>query len=171
MTQNTKKKEMMKKAIIVAVAQNQTIGKNNGLIWHLSADLKRFKALTTGHAIIMGRKTFESIGKPLPNRTSIIITRQKDYKQDSCIVVHSIQEALEAVKNQEKVFIIGGGTIYKEAIPQADELFLTLVHHDFEGDTFFPEIKKSEWEQVRREDHLADEKNEYAYSFIDYKRK
>jgi dihydrofolate reductase len=119
----------------------------------------------------MGRKTFDSIGKPLPNRTSVIITRQEDYKQEGCIVVHSLEEALEAVKDQEKVFIIGGGTIYKEAMDKADELYLTLVHKEFFGDTFFPEIKASEWESVAREDCMPDEKNEYPYSFIDYKRR
>ncbi|MCT4602353.1 MAG: dihydrofolate reductase [Marinifilum sp.] len=161
----------MNVSIIVAASRNNVIGKDNQLIWRLSADLKRFKALTTGHTIIMGRKTFDSIGKPLPNRTSVIITRQEDYKQEGCIVVHSLEEALEAVKDQEKVFIIGGGTIYKEAIDKADELYLTLVHKEFFGDTFFPEIKASEWESVAREDCMPDEKNEYPYSFIDYKRR
>jgi dihydrofolate reductase len=161
----------MKLSIIVAASRNNVIGKDNQLIWRLSADLKRFKALSTGHTIIKGRKTFDSIGKPLPNRTSVIITRQEDYKQEGCIVVHSLEEALEAVKDQEKVFIIGGGTIYKEAIDKADELYLTLVHHEFDGDTFFPEVKPEQWESVARQDCLPDEKNEYAYSFIDYKRK
>ena len=158
-------------SIIVAASRNNVIGKDNQLIWRLSADLKRFKALTTGHTIIMGRKTFDSIGKPLPNRTSVIITRQEDYQQEGCIVVHSLEEALESVKDQEKVFIIGGGTIYEQAIDKADELYLTLVHKEFDGDTFFPEIKMSEWESVARQDCMPDEKNEYPYSFIDYKRK
>ncbi|MDQ2179881.1 dihydrofolate reductase [Marinifilum sp. D714] len=158
-------------AIIVAASRNNVIGKDNQLIWRLSADLKRFKALTTGHTIIMGRKTFDSIGKPLPNRTSVIITRQEDYKQEGCVVVHSLEEALDAVKDQEKVFIIGGGTIYEQAIDKADELYLTLVHKEFAGDTFFPEIKSAEWESVSRVDCMPDEKNEYPYSFIDYKRK
>jgi dihydrofolate reductase len=158
-------------SIIVAASRNNVIGKDNQLIWRLSADLKRFKALTTGHTIIMGRKTFDSIGKPLPNRTSVIITRQEDYKQEGCIVVHSLEEALEAVKDQEKVFIIGGGTIYEQALDKADELYLTLVHKEFDGDTFFPEVKATAWESVARQDCMPDEKNEYAYSFIDYKRK
>jgi dihydrofolate reductase len=161
----------MKLSIIVAASRNNVIGKDNQLIWRLSADLKRFKALTTGHTIIMGRKTFDSIGKPLPNRTSVIITRQEDYKMEGCIVVHSLEEALQTVKEDEKVFIIGGGTIYKEAIDKADELFLTLVHAEFEGDTYFPEIKNETWESVARKDCLPDEKNEYPYSFIDYKRR
>jgi dihydrofolate reductase len=161
----------MKLSIIVAASRNNVIGKDNQLIWRLSADLKRFKALTTGHTIIMGRKTFDSIGKPLPNRTSVIITRQEDYKQEGCIVVHSLEEALEAVKDQEKVFIIGGGTIYEQAMEKADELYLTLVHKEFDGDTFFPEVKAEEWESVERVDCMPDEKNEYPYSFIDYVRK
>lgn len=158
-------------SIIVAASRNNVIGKDNQLIWRLSADLKRFKALTTGHTIIMGRKTFDSIGKPLPNRTSVIITRQVDYKQEGCIVVHSLEEALDVVKNQEKAFIIGGGTIYEQAIEKADELYLTLVHKDFDGDAFFPEIDIDQWESTEREDCFADDKNEYAYSFINYKRK
>ncbi|MDE5418328.1 dihydrofolate reductase [Labilibaculum sp. DW002] len=161
----------MKLSIIVAASQNNVIGKDNQLIWRLSADLKRFKALTTGHHIIMGRKTFDSIGKPLPNRTSIIITRQADYKAEGCIVVNSLEEAIEKAADQEEVFIIGGGTIYKEALSKADKLYYTKVHKDFEGDTFFPVVNFQEWESVSREDCMPDEKNEYAYSFIDYKRK
>ena len=158
-------------SIIVAASRNNVIGRDNELIWRLSADLKRFKALTTGHTIIMGRKTFDSIGKPLPERTSVIITRQQDYKQEGCVVAHSLEEALEKVKDQEKVFIIGGGSIYQEALNLADELYLTRVHRNFKGDTFFPEIKMSEWESVHREDCMPDEKNEFPYSFINYKRK
>nr|WP_320118134.1 dihydrofolate reductase [uncultured Marinifilum sp.] len=161
----------MKLSIIVAASRNNVIGKDNQLIWHLPADLKRFKALTTGHTIIMGRKTFDSIGKPLPNRTSVIITRQPDYKQEGCVVVHSFEEALDFVKDQDKAFVIGGGAIYQEAISKADELYLTLVHHEFDGDTYFPKIKGEEWESVARKDCLPDEKNKYPYSFIDYKRK
>lgn len=161
----------MNVSVIVAVSRNQVIGKENQLIWKLSADLKRFKALTTGHTIIMGRKTFDSIGKPLPNRTSIVITRQQDYKIDGCIVVNSLEEALEKAADQEEVFIIGGGTIYKEALPKANKLYYTKVHKNFEGDTFFPVLDLKEWESVNREDCMPDEKNEYAYSFIDYKRK
>lgn len=158
-------------SIIVAASKNNVIGKDNQLIWHLSADLKRFKTLTTGHHIIMGRKTFESIGKPLPNRTSIIITRQTDYKADGCIVVNSLEEALKKVPAEQEAFIIGGGTIYKEAINKADKLYLTLVHAEFDGDTFFPEHDEKIWNCLNREDHISDEKNEYAYSFIDYVKK
>lgn len=158
-------------SIIVAVSRNQVIGKDNQLIWKLSADLKRFKALTTGHTIIMGRKTFDSIGKPLPNRTSIVITRQKDYKIEGCIVVNSLEEAIEKAGDQEEVFIIGGGTIYQEAMGKANKVYYTKVHTEVEGDTFFPVIDFTTWKSVKREDCLSDEKNEYAYSFIDYERK
>ncbi|MCZ4693316.1 dihydrofolate reductase [Ancylomarina euxinus] len=158
-------------SIIVAASQNNVIGKDNQLIWRLSADLKRFKALTTGHHIIMGRKTFDSIGKPLPNRTSIIITRQADYKVEGCIVVNSLEEALAIVPADQEAFIIGGGTIYKEAIDKADKLYLTLVHSKFDGDTFFPKLEAKIWNSVKREDYMPDAKNEYAYSFIDYERK
>tara|TARA_R110001583_G_scaffold39735_2_gene127233 strand:- start:35058 stop:35543 length:486 start_codon:yes stop_codon:yes gene_type:complete len=158
-------------SIIVAASQNNVIGKDNQLIWRLSADLKRFKALTTGHHIIMGRKTFDSIGKPLPNRTSIIITRQADYKVEGCIVVNSLEEALAKVPADQEAFIIGGGTIYKEAIDKADKLYLTLVHKKFDGDTFFPKVDGKVWQSEKREDYMPSEKNEYAYSFIDYARK
>ena len=161
----------MPKSIIVAASQNNVIGKDNKLIWRLSDDLKRFKALTTGHHIIMGRKTFDSIGKALPNRTSIIITRQADYKAEGCIVVNSLEEALEKVPAEQEAFVVGGGTIYKEVIDKADKLYLTLVHKKFEGDTFFPKIDTKIWESVKREDHMPSEKNEFAYSFIDYVRK
>ncbi|PKQ63714.1 hypothetical protein BZG01_15475 [Labilibaculum manganireducens] len=161
----------MNVSIIVAVSRNQVIGKDNQLIWKLSADLKRFKALTTGHTIIMGRKTFESIGKPLPNRTSVIITGQADYVAEGCVVVNSLEEALEKFSDQEEVFIIGGGTIYKEALAKANKIYYTKVHKDFEGDTFFPVLDLKEWKSVNREDCLPDEKNEVPYSFIDYIRK
>lgn len=161
----------MNVSVIVAVSRNQVIGKDNQLIWKLSADLKRFKALTTGHTIIMGRKTFDSIGKPLPNRKSIVITRQKDYQIEGCEVVHSLDEALEKAADQEEVFIIGGGSIYQEALPKANKIYCTKVHKNFEGDTFFPIIDLKEWESEKRKDCFPDEKNEYPYSFIDYKRK
>lgn len=153
-------------SIIVAAAENNVIGKDNDMPWRLSADLKRFKKLTMGHHIIMGRKTFESIGKPLPGRTSVIITRNKDYKQDGCIVVHSLQEALQTISDEE-VFIIGGGEIYNIAFPMANKLYLTRVHVSLEGDTCIPEVDET-WKEVEREDFQKDEKNQYDYSFIDY---
>ena len=159
-------------AIVVAAAENNVIGKDNGLIWHLPADLRHFKQVTMGHPMLMGRKTFESIGKPLPGRTSIIITTQKDYAAKGCIVTHSLQEAVEQAKAlDEEICIIGGAEIYRQALPLTDSIYLTRIHHSFEGDVFFPEIKEEEWEAVEQEHHEPDEKNKYSYSFITLKRK
>ncbi len=157
---------MMNISIIVAAAENNVIGKDNDMPWRLSADLKRFKKLTMGHHIVMGRKTFESIGKPLPGRTSVIITRNKDYKQEGCIVVHSLEEALQTI-NDDEIFVIGGGEIYNMAFEKADKLYLTRVHASLEGDTCIPEVN-NRWQEVEREDFQKDEKNQYDYSFIDY---
>ena len=149
--------------IIAAIAKNNALGLNNDLIWHLPADLKRFKKITTGHHILMGRNTFESIGRPLPNRTTIIITRNKEYTKEGCLVM---------AQDQEQIFIIGGAQVYKYAIENdfADVLDITLVHHEFEADVFFPEIDDSVWERVEREDFIADEKNKFDYSFLRYKK-
>lgn len=152
-------------SLIVAVAENNVIGKNNQLAWHLPADLKLFKNLTTGHHIIMGRKTYESIGKPLPDRISVIITRQENYKAEGCIVVKSLQDAIQISKNDEEVFIIGGAEIFREAIPIADKIYLTRIHQSFEGDTFFQELDQNVWEETKRIDFNPDEKNKYPYSF------
>ncbi|MEA5140064.1 dihydrofolate reductase [Arcicella rigui] len=159
----------MKLSIIVAVAENGVIGHNNQLIWHLPEDLKMFKRLTSGHPIIMGRKTFESIGKPLPNRTSIIITKNPEFQIEGCITVHSLEEAIETANEIEEneAFIIGGAEIYRLALPFADTIYLTEVHHTFEGDTFFPAIDKELWEEVNRTDHDIDEKHLYKYSFVE----
>jgi dihydrofolate reductase len=156
--------------IIAAIAKNNALGKDNQLIWHLPADLKRFKKVTMGHHIIMGRKTFDSLGKPLPNRTTIIITRNKNYSQEGCIIVHSLQEAIEAAKADENPYILGGAEIYKQALEIADKLDLTFVHHQFEADVFFPEIDLNIWKESSREDCKADEKNNYNYSFVTYLR-
>ncbi|MFK8059256.1 MAG: dihydrofolate reductase [Polaribacter sp.] len=159
--------------IIAAIAKNNALGKNNDLIWHLPADLKRFKKVTTGHHILMGRNTFESIGKPLPNRTTIIITRNKNYFKDGCLIAHSIEEAIDLVENDDKIFIIGGAQVYKETIKKnlADQLDITLVHKEFDADAFFPEIDLSIWEESTREDFKADEKNNIDYSFVSYIKK
>lgn len=159
----------MKLSIIVAVAENGVIGHNNQLIWHLPEDLKMFKRLTSGHPIIMGRKTFESIGKPLPNRTSIIITKNPEFQVEGCITVHSLEDAIEAANEIEEneAFIIGGAEIYRLSLPFADKIYLTEVHHAFEGDTFFPAIDKDIWEEVNRIDHATDEKHLYKYSFVE----
>ncbi len=153
--------------IIVAISKNRVIGSNNQLLWKLSSDLKRFKELTTDNPIVMGRKTYESIGKPLPNRRNIIITRNNDYKVEGCETVSSIEEALLLTGNN--CFIIGGGEIYRQSIDIADKIYLTLVHKDFEGDTTFPELGK-EWAKISRKDFKSDEKNECDYSFIEYER-
>ena len=159
-------------AIVVAIAENNVIGKNNQLIWHLPADLKHFKHITLGHPILMGRKTYESIGKPLPGRTSIIITTQKGYSAEGCIVVHSIQEALAKAKQlDEQVYLIGGAEIYKQALSQVDTIYLTRLHHTFEGDTYFPELQESEWQVVAAEKRAPDQKNKYSYSFLELSRK
>ncbi|GAB7257809.1 dihydrofolate reductase [Polaribacter sp. OB-PA-B3] len=156
--------------VIAAIAKNNALGKDNDLIWHLPADLKRFKKVTTGHYILMGRNTFESIGKPLPNRTTIIITRNKNYFKDGCLIANSLEEAIEMAKEEEKIFIIGGAQIYKETIAKnlADRLDITLVHKDFEADVFFPEIDPEIWREDAREDYTADEKNKLDYSFVTY---
>lgn len=153
--------------IIVATSKNRVIGNNNSLIWHLPADLKHFKSLTVGSSIIMGRKTYESIGKPLPDRRNIIITRDFDYHVDDCEVVNSLEEALLICG--ENCFIIGGGEIYKQSLSIADELYLTLVDEEFEGDTYFPEIGE-DWFESERQDFEPDDKNKYKYSFIKYER-
>ena len=158
--------------IIAAIGANNELGKDNDLIWHLPADLKRFKKVTTGHAIIMGRNTFESIGKPLPNRRSIIITRNTSYKKEGCEVVHSLEDAIELIQDQDNAFIIGGAQIYHEAIEKnlVDQLDITEVHQDFDADVYFPFIDKATWEEVSRASFKPDEKNRYNYSFLSYKK-
>ena len=156
--------------IIAAVAQNNELGKDNQLIWHLSNDLKRFKRLTSGHAIIMGRKTFESFPKALPNRTNIVITRDENYKAENAVVVHSLTAALNVAEEDAQPFIIGGGEIYKLAMIVADTLEITRVHHSFEADTFYPEID-DEWEIVTQEECKKDEKHQYDYTYLTYKKR
>ena len=158
--------------IIAAVAENNALGKNNDLIWRLPADLKRFKKVTLGHHIIMGRKTFESLGKPLPNRTTIIVSRNDSYQAEGCIVVDSLEKAIKAAQEDENPYILGGGEIYKQALDHADILDLTLVHHSFEdADTFFPTIDFTKWKEINREDFKADEIHDFDYSFVKYKKK
>jgi dihydrofolate reductase len=157
--------------IIAAIAAHNALGKDNDLIWHLPADLIRFRKRTTGHHIIMGRNTYESIGKPLPNRTTVIITRNQEYKAPGCVVVHSMQEALTIAKNDPQPFIIGGAQIYDEAILFADQLDITEVHAEFEADVFFPKIDLKLWKEIKRETFSSDEKNQHSYSFVSYVRK
>ena len=159
--------------IIAAIANNNALGKDNDLIWHLPTDLKRFKKVTSGHHILMGRNTYESIGKPLPNRTTVIITRNPNYKAAGCIVVDSIEKAIEVAKNDSEIFIIGGAQIYKQTIASnlVDQLDITKVHHEFEADVYFPEIDSNIWKEASRENFNADEKNKYNYSFIRYNKR
>ena len=156
--------------IIAAAASNNALGKDNKLIWHLSKDLQHFKTLTNGHAVIMGRKTFESMPRALPNRTNIVITRQSDYQSVNITVTSSLSEALTIAKNDPRPFIIGGGEIYKQSMSVADEIELTRVHADFDADTFFPEINPHEWKEVWREEHPADERHTYAFTFLRYQK-
>ena len=160
----------MKISLICAVSQNGVIGRDNRLPWHLPADLAHFKRLTTGHHILMGRKTYESIGKPLPNRTNIVITRQADFQAGGCLVANSLEEALGLCVNNEELFIIGGAEIYRQALPIANKIYLTYIRHNFEGDTFLFEIDSSVWSEASREDFGPDGKNKYSYSFITYKK-
>ena len=156
--------------IIAAIGKNGELGKDNDLIWHLPNDLIRFKKITSGHDVIMGRKTFESLGQPLPNRKNIIVTRNKHYLVDGCFIVNSLEAALK-MTNNENHFILGGAEIYKQAIEFADVLDLTLIDASFEADAFFPEIDHNIWKEVSREDYKADAKHQYDYSFVTYKKK
>ncbi|WP_445747525.1 dihydrofolate reductase [Polaribacter sp.] len=159
--------------LIAAIAKNNALGKNNDLIWHLPADLKRFRQLTTGHHMIMGRKTYESIGKPLPNRTTIIVSRNPNYFQEGCLMASSLEQAIQIAKNEEVICIVGGEQIYRQALENdlVDALDITLVHHEFDADAFFPEIDLKIWEEISREDFKADEKNKFDYSFIKYQKR
>ena len=157
--------------IVVAKASNNVIGAKNDLIWHLPNDLKHFKNITSGHPIIMGWKTFESLGRPLPNRTNIVVTRDQNWSAENIEFETSLSKAIEAAqKIDQDIYIIGGGNIYKQAMEFADVLYITEVHHEFDGDTYYPEIDSDEWEEVEREDFKKDEKHPYAYSFVTYKR-
>jgi dihydrofolate reductase len=166
------KNKYMKIALLAVLDQANGIGKDNKLLCYLPADLRRFKQLTTGHSIIMGRKTFESLPNgPLPNRKNIIITRDKNFMAEGCTLIHSVPEAYEICKNEEIVFVIGGGQIYQMFFQYADILHITRIHHIFDADTFFPEIKNEEWFEESKTDFQPDEKNKYQYSFIDYFKK
>ena len=149
---------------IVAADENNAIGKNNQLLCHLPADLKHFKAITSGYPVIMGRKTYESIGKPLVNRRNIVITRQNIHIA-GCEIVHSVTEALNLCQNEEKAFIIGGADIYRQSLPITNIIYLTRIHHQFDADTYFPEIKKEEWHQKTIQHYPSDTKNHFPYSF------
>jgi dihydrofolate reductase len=154
---------------IAAMSENHVIGKDNQLLWHMPNDLKHFKNTTSGHTVIMGRKTFDSVGKPLPKRRNIIITRQS-ITIEGCEVVNSIEAALALCKDEDEVFIVGGAEIYKQSLHLTDRIYLTIIHHHFGGDSFFPELSKNEWKEVSYENHPADDKNAFRYSFVIYDR-
>ena len=158
-------------SLIVAFADNRVIGINNSLPWHLSADLKRFRRLTMGKPILMGRKTFESIGRPLPGRINVIVTRNKNYQPEGCIVCHSLEVVLEKFKDHPALMIIGGESLYEIGFPIAHRLYLTRIHHHFEGDRFFPEFNLDQWKVESRQDYLVGADNPYNFSFIVYIRK
>lgn len=157
-------------SIIVAVAENNVIGKDNKLIWHLPEDLKRFKKLTTGHTIIMGRKTFESLGRILPNRKHVILCNDMELniEDENVEVLEDISMLKQYIDSTEENFVIGGATIYKLLMPYANKLYLTLIHEEFEGDVYFPEIKEKDWKVIEREKGLKDEKNPYDYEYITF---
>lgn len=163
----------MIKSIIAAKSDNHVIGKDNDLVWHMPADLKFFKNKTKGHWVIMGRKTFESMDGPLPNRTHIIITRQPDYQAAGCHVTDNVEHAFKIAEaqNLEEVFILGGAEIYAQTMDKADRMFITEIKSTFEGDTFFPEIDTDYWKEVRRDEHKADDKNPYPYAFVEYRKR
>ena len=162
----------MKLSIVVAMSVNRVIGRDNALPWKLPADLKHFRELTLGHHLLMGRKTFESIGRPLPGRTTVVITRQDGYAREGILVVSSVDEAVELASKagEPEAFIAGGAEIYQQTLQRADRLYLTLVHRSFQGDTLFPEFDKSAWQEVSRKDLEPDEENSCAMSFLTYEK-
>ena len=157
-------------SLIVAISDNQVIGQNGQLPWHLSADLKRFKQLTMGHHIIMGRKTYDSIGRQLPGRTSVVLTRQTDWAVEGVVTATDFKSALTLTGDDEEVFVIGGSQIYQLALPLVDRLYVTRVHATVDGDTYFSDIAADQWQLQETETHTADDKNDHDYSFMIYSR-
>jgi dihydrofolate reductase len=160
----------MKLSIVVAMARNRVIGHHNRLPWHLPGDLAHFKAITLGKPIVMGRKTWESIGRALPGRTSIVVTHDLDYEAQNAIVVHSVAAALAAAPDCEEMMVIGGAEFYRQLLPLADTLYLTRVEAEFEGDTYFPELDAAEWREISSEPHAADDRNPWPYRFVTLER-
>ncbi len=159
-------------SIIVAIASNHAIGKDNDLLWHISADLKRFKEITKGHYVVMGKRTYFSLPvRPLPGRTNMVITDVEGEQIDNCLMAYSIEDAVQKMDDKQENFIIGGGSVYRQFLPLADKLYITRVHKDFEADTFFPEISSDEWELTEKTDVTDDDQNDFTYSFEVYKRK
>jgi dihydrofolate reductase len=161
----------MSLSIIVATAKNRTIGINNTLPWRCPADLQHFKRLTMGHHIIMGRKTFDSIGRPLPGRTTVIVTRNQDLQVEGCLIAHSLQEAIAACGNDNEAFIVGGAELYAQALPLAARLYITEIQQDVAGDAHFPELDRGTWLEVSRERHSQTEPQPLEYHFTEYRRK
>lgn len=157
-------------ALIAAMGKEREIGHNGKMPWHLSADLKHFKAITTGHTILMGRRTHESIGRPLPNRDNVVVSRDIDFRPEGCRVFASIDLALAAAPADQTLMVIGGATLYEVLLPRADRLYLTRIHAGFPADTWFPAINDEEWREVEREEHKPDDRNLYAYSFVTLER-
>ena len=157
-------------SIIVAVAKNGVIGDKNSLLWHLREDMIHFRTTTSGHPVVMGRKTYDSIGRPLPKRTNVVITRDTNLAIEGCTVVHSLDEAVAMFDKSEEVFIIGGAQIYKQALPIADRIYLTVIDKEYEGDTSFPEIDYSAWNEISREEHSGGEEFEHPFAFITLER-
>lgn len=160
-------------SIIVAKAKNNAIGKNNQLLWHLSDDLKRFKRLTTGHTIIMGRKTFESLGRVLPNRKHIVFTQNPDFKvnDENVEVVHSMLQIQEYIENEEEAFVIGGAVIYNLLMPYVKKMYITEIDKEFDGDAFFPRVDEEKWKEISREKGPEDEKNDFTYQYVTYEKR
>jgi dihydrofolate reductase len=162
-------------ALIWAMSRNRVIGLNNALPWRLPADMAHFKALTTGHPVIMGRKTYESLGRPLPNRTNIVLTGDRAWSAEGCLVAHSLREAVELANNnlpagKTEVFVMGGENVYRQALACADRLYITLVEAEVEGDAWFPDIEWKEWLQTSRREHARDDRNPFACTFLSYER-
>jgi dihydrofolate reductase len=164
---------MSKISIIAAIADNYAIGKSNNLPWHLPADLKHFRQLTTGHAVVMGKRTFESLPKgPLPNRKNIVLTSvMSEGVNEGYFEADSLEDAVYLCEREQQVFIMGGATVYNQCLDKVDSMYITWIHADFAADTFFPEIDFDQWEEISREDFEADEQNPYSYSFLEYRRK
>ena len=160
----------MKLSIIVAISENNVIGRDGSLPWHLSADLQRFKRLTMGHPIIMGRRTYESIGRPLPGRTSIVVTRQEDYQASGVLVASSLDQAFTITQTDDEAFVIGGAEIYHQALPRANRLVVTRVHAIIDGDVFFPPLDASLWQLQNEESHEADDRNDFPFTFQTFER-
>jgi dihydrofolate reductase len=155
-------------SFVVAMDENRAIGKDNDLPWYLPNDLKHFKKTTMGKPIVMGRKTYESIGKPLPGRENIVVTRDQSYEAEGTTIVHSVDEVLQI--NAEEVCVIGGSEIFKQFLPVADRLYITEIHHTFEADTYFPELNDNEWKELSRTEGIVDEKNKYPHEFVVYEK-